>query len=105
MLYSKEVFSYDDFTSGLQIECENRSRDVGTNDLVNKVHYVSLGENSGNTTNFKASKAKKRKMFKVNKKFFGIAKKDRACFHYEKSGHYIRKCKFRNNNRGNEGVN
>ncbi|GAA0163992.1 hypothetical protein LIER_19732 [Lithospermum erythrorhizon] len=43
MLHSKEVFSYDDFTSSLQIECENCTRDVETDDLVNKVHHVSLG--------------------------------------------------------------
>ncbi|GAA0163993.1 hypothetical protein LIER_19733 [Lithospermum erythrorhizon] len=44
-------------------------------------------------------------MFKVNKKSFGIAKKDRACFHYGKPGHYISECMYRNANCGNEGMN
>lgn len=67
-------------------------------------HVVYHGSSSkGSTSN--ALKAKKKTMFKFNKKSSAFAKKDKVCFHCGKPGHYIRECRYRNSNNSSGGEN
>ena len=97
ILHSSETFTIEQFTTHLQIEYENRSRDELLNGSSgSKVNHVSdvpnREANSGSDKNNLKPQKKNFKQFGSSSNF----KKDRACFHYGKNGHHIKDCRFKN---------
>lgn len=98
MLHSVETYTIEQFTTHMQIECENRMRD----ELImgSKVNHVTTIPSSGNASsgNTHNNLKVKKKNFKVNGN--NSIKKNRPCFHCGKKGHYIKECRYRNNKFG-----
>ena len=100
---SKDL-TLEQFGQHLRIEEESWVRDVTDTDSKVNVNNVS------NVQSWSSSKTNKH--FKVNKSGSGFKKnnsknankdkKNRACFHCGKKGHYIRECKLLKNKKKNE---
>ena len=105
ILHSSETYTIEQFTTHLQIECENRSRDELLNGPnVSKVNHVDVpnqGANPGNSG--KNSLKPQRKNFKQSGSSNNV-KKNRICFHYGKKGHYIKECRFKNKQKKDSGA-
>ena len=100
VLQTPESFTMEQFQTHLQIECETRIRDEklqkekAMNSNVNS-HVNAIGSNSRKSGNKFVKYQNKLKVQKTGgfKKFNN--KKNKACFHCGKKGHYIKDCRIK----------
>ena len=100
VLQTPESFTMEQFHTHLQIECETLIRDEklkkekAMNSNVNS-HVNAIGSNSGKSGNKFVKYQNKLKVQKTGgfKKFNN--KKNKACFHCGKKGHYIKDCRIK----------
>ena len=100
---SKDL-TLEQFGQHLRIEEESWVRDGTNTDSKVNVNYVSnVQSGSSNKTNKHLKVNKRGSGFKKNNcKNSNKDKKNRACFHCGKKGHYICKCKLLKNKKNNE---
>ena len=95
LLHMSEDLTLEQFGQHLRIEEESRVRNGTNTDSkvnVNNVTNVQSGSSSKTDKHLKVTKSGSG-FKKNNSKNLSKDKKNRACFHCGKKGHYIRKCK------------
>ena len=101
LLHMLEDLTLEQFEQHLQIEKESRVRNETNTDSKVNVNNVQSGSSSKTDKNLKVNKSgigfKKNNSKNPNKN-----KKNRACFHCGKKGHYFRECKLLKNKKRDE---
>ena len=104
LLHISEDLTLEQFGQHLQIEEESRVRDrTNTNSKVNVNNVSNIQSASSSKTDKHLKVNKSESDFKKNNsKNPNKDKKNRACFHYGKKGHYIHECKLLKNKKKDE---
>ena len=104
LLHISEDLTLEQFGQHLQIEEKSRVRDrTNTNSKVNVNNVSNIQSASSSKTDKHLKVNKSESDFKKNNsKNPNKDKKNRACFHYGKKGHYIHECKLLKNKKKDE---